>query len=102
MTKISVGGWRDDANGPMQVLSGPLTRLSVYYQAPPPEHLPFEMACFLTWAYATTAAPALLKAGVVHLWFVTLHPFNDGSGQMARAMGNLFLGVWAAEVFRKG
>lgn len=102
MTKINVGGWRDDANGPIKVLSGPLTRPRVYYEAPPPEHLLFEMACLLTWAYATTAVPALLKTGVVRLWFVTLHPFNDGSEQMARAICNLFLGVWVAEVFRQG
>ena len=51
MTKINVGGWRNDANGLMQVLSGPLTLLRVYYEAPPPKHLPFEMACCLTWAY---------------------------------------------------
>lgn len=91
MTKISVGAWRDDATGPMQVLSGSMTRPRVHYEAPPAERLPFEMARLLTWANETTAEPALLKAALGHLWFVTLHPFDDGNGRMARAMGDLFL-----------
>lgn len=91
MTKISVGAWRDDANGPMRVLSGSMTRPRIHYEAPLAERLPFEMARFLNWANETTAEPALLKAALSHLWFVTLHPFDDGNGRIARALGDLFL-----------
>lgn len=91
MTKISVGQWRDDANGPMQVVSGPVTRPRVHYEAPAAERLQTEMGRFLTWVNDTTAEPALIKAGLAHLWFVTLHPFDDGNGRMARAVGDLFL-----------
>ena len=91
MTKISVGAWRDDATGPMQVVSGSMTRPRVHHQAPPAARLPFEMARFLTWANDATAEPALLKAALAHLWFVTLHPFDDGNGRIARAVGDLFL-----------
>jgi Fic family protein len=91
LTRISVGNWRDDATGPMQVVSGPLHRQRVHYQAPPAEHLPVETSRFLSWANAATPEPALIKAGLAHLWFVTLHPFDDGNGRIARAVGDLFL-----------
>lgn len=91
MTRIRVGNWRDDATGPMQVVSGPDHRRKVHYQAPPADTLPTEMRRFLAWANADTGEPALLKAGLAHLWFVTLHPFDDGNGRIARAVGDLFL-----------
>ena len=91
MNKIAVGQWRDDAGVPMQVISGPMGRRKVHFQAPPADMLPAEAARFLAWANAETGEPALVKAGLAHLWFVTLHPFDDGNGRIARAVGDLFL-----------
>jgi Fic family protein len=91
LARIRVGAWRDDASGPMQVVSGPLHRQRVHYQAPPAEQLAAEMDRFLRWANAPGAEPSLFKAGLAHLWFVTLHPFDDGNGRVARAVGDLFL-----------
>jgi Fic family protein len=88
---IRVGAWRDDANGPMQVVSGPLQRQRVHYEAPPAARLDAEMHGFLAWANADSDEPPLLKAGLAHLWFVTVHPFDDGNGRIARAVGDLFL-----------
>ena len=91
MRKIVVGAWRDDATGPMQVVSGPLHRRTVHYEAPPADRLPAEMTRFLDWANADSGEPALLKAGLAHLWFVTVHPFEDGNGRMARAIADMAL-----------
>ena len=91
MTRIAVGQWRRDTDGPMQVVSGPPGRRRIHFQAPPAEALAVETARFLTWANAETGEPALVKAGLAHLWFVTLHPFDDGNGRIARAVGDLFL-----------
>jgi Fic family protein len=91
MSKIATGRWRDDANGPMQVVSGPIGRCRLHFQAPPAETLSDEMAHFLAWANAASGEPALIKAGLAHLWFVTLHPFDDGNGRIARAVSDLFL-----------
>ncbi|GAB2807613.1 Fic family protein [Comamonas piscis] len=93
MSKIAVGSWRDDAAGPMQVVSGPIGRQKVHYEAPPAPQVPAEMAKLLAWINdpAPSTLPALLKSGLGHLWFVTIHPFDDGNGRMARAIGDLLL-----------
>ena len=91
MSKITVGQWRYDADGPMQVVSGPAGRRKVHFQAPPANGLPDEMERFLSWANEETGEPLLIKAGLAHLWFVTMHPFDDGNGRIARAVGDLFL-----------
>ena len=91
MSRISAGQWRGDADGPMQVVSGPIGRRKVHFEAPPAAALPLEMERFLAWANAPTGEPALIKAALAHLWFVTLHPFDDGNGRIARAVGDLFL-----------
>jgi len=91
MSKINVGAWRDDATGPMQVVSGPIGRQRVHFEAPPADQLEAETEGFLKWANAPTGEPPLIKAGLAHLWFVTLHPFDDGNGRIARAVGDLFL-----------
>ncbi|MFT3757845.1 Fic family protein [Thauera sp.] len=91
LSRIMVGRWRDDAKGPMQVVSGPPYRQKVHYEAPPAASLPMEMARFLAWANGDSGEPVLIKAGLAHLWFVTLHPFDDGNGRIARAIGDLFL-----------
>ena len=91
LSRLNVGEWRDDATGPMQVVSGPVHRQRVHYEAPPAVRLKAEMRRFLKWANAATAEPPLVKAGLAHLWLVTLHPFDDGNGRIARAVGDLFL-----------
>lgn len=91
MSRILVGAWRNDAGGPMQVVSGPIQRRRVHYEAPPAERLEAEMARFLQWINAPTLEPPLIKAGLAHLWFVTVHPFDDGNGRIARAVGDLCL-----------
>ena len=89
--RINVGGWRDDASGPMQVVSGPLGRQRVHFEAPPATKLKSEIEGFLAWANGMSKDAPLIKAGLAHLWFVTLHPFDDGNGRIARAVGDLFL-----------
>ena len=91
LVRINVGGWRDDATGPMQVVSGPLGRQRVHFEAPPADRLDSETDRFLDWANSASNEPPLIKAGLAHLWFVTLHPFDDGNGRIARAVGDLFL-----------
>lgn len=91
MSKIIVGAWRNDKGGPMQVVSGPLGRERVHYEAPPAKHLNQEMKAFLDWFNGDPAIDAVLKAGVAHLWFVTIHPFEDGNGRIARAIADMAL-----------
>jgi len=91
MSKIIVGGWRDDAEGPMQVVSGTYGRERVHYQAPAAAQLPDEMAAFLSWFESDKAVDPVLAAGIAHLWFVTVHPFEDGNGRIARAIADMAL-----------
>jgi Fic family protein len=91
MTRITVGAWRGDATGPMQVISGPFGRERVHYEAPIADRLTDEMAAFLNWFENGPAMDPVLKAGVAHLWFVTIHPFEDGNGRIARAIADLVL-----------
>jgi Fic family protein len=92
LSQIRIGDWRDDAHGPMQVVSGPVGRQKVHYEAPPAHSLPAELERFLEWVNAARKEePALIRAGLGHLWFVTLHPFDDGNGRIARAVGDLLL-----------
>lgn len=87
--KIVVGAWRDDAHGPMEVISGPLGREKVHYKAPAAPLLEQEMGAFLVWANdAANKTDAVLKAALAHLWFVTIHPFDDGNGRIARAIAD--------------
>ncbi|MFN0181753.1 MAG: Fic family protein [Gemmatimonadales bacterium] len=88
---VSIGAWRTDANGPMQVVSGPMGRERVHFQAPPAERVPTEMRRFLDWFAQRSKPEGLLRAGVAHLWFVTIHPFDDGNGRIARAVADLAL-----------
>ena len=92
ITRINIGAWRSDANGPMQVISGSIGREKIHFQAPPANCLQNEMSRFLNWLNdSKPQEPALLRAGLGHLWFVTLHPFDDGNGRIARAIGDLLL-----------
>lgn len=91
MRKITVGAWREDASGPMQVVSGPVGRERVHYEAPPAANLKAEMKAFLEWFNRVEHLDLVLKAAIAHLWFVTIHPFEDGNGRIARAVTDMVL-----------
>ncbi len=91
MSRITVGAWRDDKKGPMQVVSGPIGHERVHYQAPPAKKVNREMQAFLKWFNRDTAIDPVLKAALAHLWFVTIHPFEDGNGRIARAITDMAL-----------
>jgi Fic family protein len=91
MTKIRTGAWRNDSTGPMQVVSGPVGKERVHFEAPRAGRLPREMKAFLMWFESGEAMDPVLKAGLAHLWFVTIHPFDDGNGRIARAIADMVL-----------
>jgi Fic family protein len=91
MSKITVGAWRTELAGPMQVVSGPIGGERVHYEAPAAARLEAEMREFLRWLNGDDGMDLVLKAGVAHLWFVTIHPFEDGNGRIARAIADLML-----------
>ncbi len=91
MSKIIVGAWRDDATGAMQIVSGPIGRERIHYEAPGASRLPDEMAALLGWMERDDGIDLVIKAGLAHLWFVTIHPFADGNGRIARAIADLYL-----------
>lgn len=91
MTRIKVGAWRLDTIGPMQVVSGPVGRERVHYEAPAAPRLGDEMQRFLTWFNGPGETDEVLKAGLAHLWFVAIHPFDDGNGRIARAIADMAL-----------
>lgn len=91
MRKIAVGRWRDDAKGPMQVVSGAPGRERVHYEAPAAKRLKKEMTAFLKWFNGRDGTDPVLRAGLAHLWFVTVHPFDDGNGRIARAIADMAL-----------
>jgi Fic family protein len=89
--KITVGDWRKDTNGKMQVVSGVAGREKIHFQAPDAELLELEMNRFLTWFNDEKELDLVLKAAIAHLWFVTIHPFQDGNGRITRALTDLLL-----------
>jgi len=89
--RITVGAWRPREAGPMQVVSGPIGREEVHFEAPGAERLEAEMIAFLAWFNAPPAIDPVLAAGIAHFWFVTIHPFEDGNGRIARAIGDMAL-----------
>lgn len=91
MTKIRIGAWRDDDTGAMEVVSGAIGRERVHFEAPPAARLEQEMTVFLDWFNKPTDIDEVLKAGLSHLWFVTIHPFDDGNGRIARAIADMSL-----------
>jgi Fic family protein len=91
MTKIIVGDWGDDSTGPMQMASGPYGQEKVHYSAPPASRVAAKMDGFVAWFNAPLATDPVIKAALAHLWFVTIHPFEDGNGSIARAVANLAL-----------
>jgi Fic family protein len=91
MYKIVVGKWRDDSTGPMQVVSGALGKEIVHYQAPPAEEIRNEMKTFLSWFNKEPEEDLILESAIAHLWFITIHPFEDGNGRIARALSEMLL-----------
>jgi Fic family protein len=91
MRRIVVGSWRDDRGGPMQVVSGPAGRERVHFEAPAASRLDREMTAFLDWYDGESDIDPVLRAGIAHLWFVTVHPFDDGNGRIARAIADMAL-----------
>ena len=91
MTALTVGAWRTEASEPMQVVSGPFGREKVHFEAPAATRLDREMASFLDWFEREAKLDPVLKSAVAHLWFVTIHPFEDGNGRIARAIADLAL-----------
>ncbi|HJT22079.1 MAG TPA: Fic family protein [Nitrospira sp.] len=89
--RIKTGAWRDDADGPMQVLSGAYGHEKVHFQAPPADRIDREMGAFFTWFNEPLKIDTILKAAIAHLWFVTIHPFEDGNGRIARALADMIL-----------
>jgi hypothetical protein len=91
MHSIIVGNWRNLDSGPMQVVSGPIGREKIHFEAPSADRLEKEMQNFLSWFEQDSSLDPVLKAGIAHLWFITIHPFEDGNGRIARAIGDLAL-----------
>jgi Fic family protein len=91
MKRIKVGAWRDAAEDPMQVVSGPLGRQRVHFEAPAAPRLNREIKAFLGWFNRPNEKDWVLKAALAHLWFVTIHPFEDGNGRIARAIADMGL-----------
>jgi Fic family protein len=89
--KFRVGAWRDDSQGPMQVVSGPIGRHKIHYVAPRASRVENEMGKFLKWLDGSEQQDPLLKAAIAHLWFVTIHPFEDGNGRIGRAIAEMCL-----------
>lgn len=91
ITAVKTGAWRDDKKGPMQVVSGPYGRERVHFEAPAAAKIPHEMAVFLEWLNGHHSLDGVMKAGLAHFWFITIHPFDDGNGRIARAITDMLL-----------
>jgi Fic family protein len=91
MYKIIMGKWRDDSTGPMQVVSGALGKEKVHFEAPPAREIRKEMKSFISWFNKESDQDLILKSAISHLWFITIHPFEDGNGRIARALSEMLL-----------
>ncbi len=89
--KIRTAAWRDDAKGPMVIVSGAIGKEKVHFQAPPASRVPLEMTRFLDWFNGEQTLDGILKASIAHLWFVEIHPFEDGNGRIARTLTDMAL-----------
>ncbi len=88
MHKIDTGCYR---KGEMQIVSGPVGKEKIHYQAPPPEQVKYEMDRFLEWFNSNTKTDLVIKSAIAHFWFIIIHPFDDGNGRIARAISDLLL-----------
>jgi len=91
LTRITIGTWRNEASDPMQVVSGAYGRQRVHYEALPAARLPDEMSRFLRWFEEEPDTDPVIRAALAHFWFVTIHPFDDGNGRIARALADMAL-----------
>ncbi len=91
MHKITVGGWRTAEGDPMRVISGPIGKEKVHFEAPSAKYLEKEMEVFISWLSDENDIDPIIRAGIAHLWFVTIHPFEDGNGRIARAISDMAL-----------
>ena len=91
MHRIIVGRWRTMETGPMQIVSGPIGKEKIHFEAPAADRLERDMRIFLEWLDYSHDIDPVIKAGIAHLWFVTIHPFEDGNGRIARAIGDMML-----------
>ncbi len=91
MQRISVGDWRGESSGAMQIVSGPVGREKVHYEAPEFDRLETEMQAFIRWFNAPVETDLVIGAALAHFWFVTIHPFDDGNGRLARALADMML-----------
>ena len=91
MRRITVGGWRGESSGAMQVISGPVGREKIYFEAPVYERLEEEMNRFITWFNTGTEMDLVMKSALAHFWFITIHPFEDGNGRIGRAISDMLL-----------
>jgi Fic family protein len=89
MRRITVGAWRPADIGPMQVVSGSVGRERVHFKAPRADRLKRAVSFFLKWFGAANGVGPVLKAGIAHFWFVTIHPFEEGNGRVSRAMAGI-------------
>lgn len=91
MIRINVAQWRDEKQGPMQVVSGPVSNRKIHFEAMPAQRIDSEIQRFLSWVNKETDPAGILKAAVAHLWYVTIHPFDDGNGRIARTLTEMLL-----------
>jgi Fic family protein len=91
MRRVRVGAWRDDSSGSMQVISGAIGKERVHFKAPAAERIDGEVQAFLGWFNGDNEADWVVKAGLAHFWFVTIHPFDDGNGRIGRAIADMAL-----------
>ena len=83
--RMTVGEWRE---GPLQIVSGAVGRQRVHYEAPPADRMEAEMAAFFEGVNRTGDTEPILASALAHLWFVTIHPFDDGNGRIGRAIAD--------------
>ncbi len=100
INKVITANWRDDATGPMQVVSGPIGKEKVHYRAPAAEILDQEMQLFFAWFNKNQDIDLVVKAGLAHLWYITIHPFDDGNGRIARAITDMVLAQSDRQLYR--
>ncbi len=91
LQKITTGNWRNESSGAMQIVSGPYGREKIHYEAPTYDHIEMEMQHFINWINSDSKIDPVIKAAIAHFWFVTIHPFDDGNGRIARAIADMLL-----------
>ncbi|MBT5954096.1 Fic family protein [bacterium] len=100
VNKIQIGKWRTQSSGPMQVISGPYGKEQVHYEAPSYLYIEKEIELFLLWLKNENNLDLVLKSAIAHLWFITIHPFDDGNGRISRAISDMLLAKSEESPFR--